>query len=65
MLKSSLFTSKILINMCFGMPDFANRRRDDRLNNPSVFIDVVEDAIVLLVIPTNDDVDEVELRRLK
>ena len=51
--------------MCSGMPVFAGRRRGDRLSSPSVLIDAIGGAIVLLVIPTNDDVDEVELRRLR
>ena len=54
-----------LVNMCSGMPVFAGRRRGDRLSNPPMLTDAVGGAIALLAIPTNDDVDEVELRRLR
>ena len=51
--------------MCSGMSVFADRRRDDRLSNPSVLIDVVGGAIALLAIPTNDDVDGVVIKEVK
>ena len=41
------------VNMCFEMSVFADRRRDDRLSNSSMLIDVVESAIAFLVISTN------------
>ena len=53
------------VNMCSGMPVFAGRRRGGRLSSSSVFTDAVRGAIALLAIPTDDDIDEVELRRLR
>ena len=54
-----------LVNMCSGKPVFADRRRGGRLSSPSVLTDAVGGAIAFLAIPTNDDVDEVDLKRLK
>ena len=51
--------------MCSGMPIFAGRRRGGRLSSPLVLTDAVGGAIALLAIPTDDDVDGVELRRLR
>ena len=51
--------------MCSGMPVFADRRRGGRLSNPSVLTDAVGGAIALLFISTDDDVDEIELGRLR
>ena len=53
------------VNMCSGMPVFADRRRDGRLRSPSVLIDVVGGVIALLAISTDDDVDEIVIKKVK
>ena len=46
------------VNMCSEMSVFADRRRGDRLSSSLMLIDVVESAIVFLVISTNATNDD-------